>query len=118
MAWALLIAVTPMTPAHQRLVETLNRISVVLGATPEQHATFEAWALRQLQALVSAETDSREALRWQALQFRQEYLELQRELSIGIAATGRTELLRTARREWLGAVLELVDSLVELRAAA
>ncbi len=107
-----------MSPAHQRLVETLDRISVVLAATPEQHAIFEDWALQQLQTLVKAETESRDALQWQALQFRQEYLELQRTLSIGIASTGRTELLRIARREWLEAVLDLVDSLVAPRAAA
>ncbi len=118
MACALLIARSPMSPAHHRLVETLNRISVVLGATPEQHTIFETWALQQLKALVNAETESREALQWQALQIRQEYLELQRELSIGITSTGRTELLRVARREWLEAVLDLVDSLVEPRAAA
>lgn len=107
-----------MSPSHQRLIETLNRISVVLGATPEQHATFETWALGQLKILVNAETESREALRWQAMQFRQEYLELQRELSVRISVTGRTELLRAARREWLEAVLDLVDSLVEPRVAA
>lgn len=107
-----------MSPTHQRLVETLNRISVVLGATPEQHAIFETWALQQLKALVNAEKESRQALQWQALQFRQEYLELQQALSIGIASTGRTEMLRLARREWLEAVLDLVDSLVEPRVAA
>lgn len=107
-----------MSPAHQRLVETLQRISVALEPTPELHATFETWALEQLQALVNAETESREALRWQALQLRQEYLELQRALAIGVTSTGRTELLRVVRCEWLEAVLDLVDSLVEPRAAA
>lgn len=118
MACALLVDLVFMSPAQQRLVETLQRISVALGPTPEQHAIFETWALQQLQALVNAETESRGALQWQALQLRQEYLELQRTLSIGIASTGRAEVLRIARREWLEAVLDLVDCLVEPRAAA
>ena len=51
----------------------------MLGPHAEQHAVFEHWALR-----------------WQAMEFRQQYLELQRELSMGIAVTGRTELVRAA----------------------
>lgn len=106
-----------MSPSYQRLVDALDRVSVVLAATPEEHAAFEHWALSQLRSLVSAETESRESLRWRATQLRQEHLALEFELSLG-SATARTRLLRAARREWLEAVLDLVDSLVEPRAAA
>jgi hypothetical protein len=107
-----------MSHIHERLTETLERISVVLGATPAQHEQFEQWALAQLKSLVAAERDNRKALQWQAMDFRQQYLELQQELSTGIAVTGRTHLLRAARKEWLGAVLELVDELLDQRQAA
>lgn len=104
--------------ADHHLREALSRISSVLGATPEQHRQFEDWALARLKLLVNAELDGRQTLLWQAMQLRQEYLELQQELSTGISVTGRTELLRAARREWLGAVLEFVDDLIEGRKAA
>ncbi|MFO0598756.1 MAG: hypothetical protein U0228_25850 [Myxococcaceae bacterium] len=100
-----------------RLKDTLGRISAVLGATPEQHAQFEKWAILQLKLLVNAEKEGRQALHWQAMEFRQEYLELQQELSTGISVTGRTELLRAARREWLSTVLEFLDGLLEQKAA-
>lgn len=107
-----------MSQSHLRLTEALDRISVVLGATPAQRTEFETWAVAQLKTLVRAENESRQELRWQAMEFKQEYLELQKELSTGISVTGRTELLRAARKEWLAAVLELVDELLEERAAA
>jgi len=106
-----------MSSAH-RLTEALERISSVLGATPEQHAVFERWALVQLKVLLNAERDGRESLRWQAMEFRQEYLELQHELTTGITVTGRTELVRAARKEWLMTVLEFVDGLLDERDAA
>jgi hypothetical protein len=104
--------------ATDDLRAVLSRISSVLGATPEQHRQFETWALERLRLLVNAERDGRQTLLWQALQFRQEYLELQHDLAAGISATGRTELLRSARKEWLAAVLEFVDGLIEDRRAA
>jgi hypothetical protein len=107
-----------MASTQHQLIDTLNRIGNVLSANPEQHATFERWALLQLRLLVNAEKESRQALVWQAMEFRQEYLELQHELSMGIAVTGRTELLRSARREWLESVLALVEGLLEERRAA
>jgi hypothetical protein len=107
-----------MSQRHLRLTEALDRISVVLGANPAQRNEFETWAVAQLKTLVRAENESRQELRWQAMEFKQEYLELQKELSTGISVTGRTELLRAARKEWLAAVLELVDELLEGRAAA
>ena len=107
-----------MSQSHIRLTEALERISVVLGATPAQRTEFEAWAVVQLKTLVRAENESRQELRWQAMEFKQEYLELQKDLSMGISVTGRTELLRAARKEWLSVVLELVDELLEERAAA
>ncbi|MFZ5444464.1 MAG: hypothetical protein ACOZQL_31015 [Myxococcota bacterium] len=107
-----------MSHIQHRLTDTLQRISVVLGATPEQHAQFEKWALEQLRSLLAAERESRKALQWKTMVIRQEYLELQKELSTGISVTGRTELLRAARKEWLHAVLELVDELLEQREAA
>ncbi len=107
-----------MSPSQHHLAESLKRISAVLGATPEQHAVFEHWALAQLRALVNAEQENRQALRWQAMEFRQQYLELQQELSMGIAVTGRTELVRAARKEFLCAILDLVDELIDERAAA
>ncbi|MFT3708808.1 MAG: hypothetical protein QM817_14255 [Archangium sp.] len=101
----------------QRLTDAMSRISAVLGANPEQHATFEKWALQKLNQLLSAQRDSRKSLQWQAMEFRQEYLELQKELSTGITVTGRTELVRAARKEWLSSLLEFLDAVLE-RAAA
>lgn len=102
----------------QQLTETLGRISSVLGATPEQHQKFERWALAQLKVLLAAEREGGDGLRWQAMEFRQEYLELQQELSTGITVTGRTELLRAARKEWLASVLEFVEGLLEAQQKA
>lgn len=101
----------------QRLTETMSRITVVLGANPAQSAEFEEWALRKMKQLVNAQRDSHQSLRWQAMELRQEYLELQQEISTGIGVTGRTELMRAARKEWLGTLLEFVDSLLESVAA-
>lgn len=101
----------------QKLTETMSRISVVLGANPTQAAAFEQWALGKMKHLVNAQRDSRASLQWQAMELRQEYLELQKDISTGISVTGRTELMRAARKEWLGSLLEFVDSLLE-RAAA
>ncbi len=105
-----------MGSRHQ-LHETLNRISSILGATPEQHHIFEGWALGQLRALVKAEKESEASLRWLALEYRHQYLELQQDLTNGIVVTGRTDLLRTARKEWLSSLLDWVDQLQEERAA-
>lgn len=99
------------------LRETLTRISNVLEATPEQHDTFEKWALLKLKLLVNAEKEGRRYLLSQATDLRQEYLELQADVTTGIAVTGRTELVRAARIEWLAAVLDFVDGLLEARAA-
>jgi hypothetical protein len=107
-----------MTPSQEHLARTLDRIADVLGATPEQHATFQKWAQQHLQMLVNAEKEGRQQLKWQATEFRQEYLELQKELQAGIVVTGRTELLRAARKEWLQAILELVDDLLSDNEAA
>ena len=106
-----------MTTAND-LSQVLGRISTVLGATPEQHAQFERWALAQLKVLLAAQREGPDALRWQAMEFRQEYLELQRELSTGISVTGRTELLRAARKEWLSEVLAFIEPLLQERDAA
>ena len=100
------------------LQQTLDRISVVLGATPEQHATFEKWALTRLEQLVRAEKESRNALLQRSMELKQEYLELQHELRTGISVTGRTELARAARKDWLEAVLDFVEDLLDHRAAA
>ncbi len=99
------------------LRETLTRISHVLGTTPEQHDAFEKWALLKVKLLVNAEREGRQHLLSQATDLRQEYLELQSEFRNGVAVTGRTELLRAARIEWLAAVLDFVDGLLEARAA-
>lgn len=107
-----------MSHLHHHLTDTLHRISAVLGASLEQHERFERWALEQLKSLVAAERESRKALQWKATDLRQQYLELQKELSAGISVTGRTELMRAARKEWLAAVLELVDDLLDRRDAA
>lgn len=100
-----------------QLRDTLTRITDVLGATPEQHEAFEKWALLKLKLLVNAEKEGRQRLLWQAHDLRQEYLELVHDLTTGMSVTGRTELMRTARKEWLSAVLDFVDDLLEARAA-
>jgi hypothetical protein len=102
-----------MPSSAQELSETLDRISEALASAPEERRRFDVWAEELLGGLVRAERESRLALRWQAMQLRLQLLELQRQTTARRGTTGRTELLRLARVEWLDAVLDLVDSLTD-----
>lgn len=102
-----------MSVAHDTLAEPLARCEVVLGDSPEQLRDFETWAVGVLDELVTAERASRLALQWKLMQLRLEALDLDREVKLRHPVSARSHLARLARREWLWAVLRLVDGLTE-----
>lgn len=103
-----------------RLTEPLARCEALLSDAPEQRHAFEVWAVTVLDELCGAERASRLALQWKLMQLRLEALDLDRDVQRKRPVSARTQLARIARREWLWAVLKLVDelSLSSPRAAA
>lgn len=94
-----------------RLSEPLARCEAVLSDAPEQRDDFEVWAVTLLDELCAAERSSRLALQWKLMQLRLEALDLDREVKLDHPVSARSQLARLARREWLWAVLKVVDEL-------
>jgi hypothetical protein len=107
-----MVVATELT--RERLEPLMRRIAETLGSDSKELVKFEKWALGLMQALLAAGTESRAALVQQVQLTRAELLELQHDISVGIAATGRTELLRVCRREWLMSLVDFVDELFDV----
>lgn len=102
-----------MTSAHTHLVPTLTRCTHVLESAPGLRADFEVWAVTVLDELCEAASRGRQSLQWHAMPLRLELLDLQRTVQRDFAMTGGTKVSRMARRDWLEAVLRLVDALLD-----
>lgn len=102
-----------MTPAHAHLVPALVRCTHVLEFAPALRADFEVWAVTVLDELCEAAGQGRQSLQWHAMPLRLELLDLQRTVARDFAVTGGTKVSRMARRDWLEAVLKLVDALLD-----
>jgi hypothetical protein len=101
------------TQTAARLAPLLDRISEALGPEAHELETFERWALLVTESLLAAGRDSRSALLEELQRSRAALLELCTGEFLGFSATGRIELMRSCRREWLTTLLELVESFVE-----
>ncbi len=101
------------TQTAARLAPLLQRISDALGPEAHELETFERWALLITESLLAAGRDSRSALLEELQRSRAALMELCTGEFVGFSATGRIELMRSCRREWLSTLLELVESLVE-----
>jgi hypothetical protein len=102
----------------ERLASLMESITETLGANPEQVSAFQSWALHVSRMTALATKGTQHELRAHVLELRQELAELQHDLTVSINATGRTQVMRLCKREWLGYMLELVEDSFPERAAA
>lgn len=107
-----MVAATELT--RERLEPLMQRIAETLGSDAKELVKFERWALGLMQSMLAAGRESRSALVQQVQLARAELLELQHDISVGITATGRTELLRICRREWLMSLVDCIDELFDV----
>ncbi|MEW6430624.1 MAG: hypothetical protein AB1730_03870 [Myxococcota bacterium] len=98
-----------MSSAPEVLSRTLSRCEAALRAQPERRRDFEAWAVTTLDALVAAERQGRAALDLKLSSLRLEMLELERA---AVCPDAPSLPEHVARREWLQAVLRVVDELM------
>ncbi len=97
-----------MDLTHERLSPMLYRITETLKDNPEELHAFERWAVAVLQGLVAAAGEGDAPLKRVLMDLGHELADLQRDLS-AIHVTGRSQVRRMCRREWLTTLIELVD---------
>ncbi len=100
-----------MASMWERLAVPLSRCEAVLSAQPEQRREFEVWAVKLLDDLLRAERLGPRVLEARLPALRREVHALDGALNRHGEVSARSQLMRLARREWLLAVLELVDEL-------
>lgn len=98
-----------MGTAPDLLSGALSRCEATLRDQPQQRRDFEAWAVATLDELVDAERAGRVALQSTLAALRLHVLDLDRALGAADAQPSPEQL---ARRDWLQAVLQVVDELM------
>lgn len=97
-----------MDLTHERLSPLLDRITEALKDNPDELRAFERWAVAVLQNLATAAAEGDAPLKALLMDLWHELADLQRDMT-AIHVTGRSQVRRMCRREWLTTLIELVD---------
>lgn len=111
------MSTTQTHSSRDRLAPLLATIGETLGPNSDATLKFEKWALSLNESLVSAAKESHGALWAHVQMLKQELSELRRDITVGLEVTGRTELIRVCRREWLTHLVTLIEERFDLSGA-